>query len=148
MTDIIDTKHFNIKNLRQVTDKRNNFKVTVRAPRFIFPDYSHNQVYDPDYTKKIEFANIIENTAICLECEKYWLIVGEHERYVASILDLDFWELTINPDQYKDHFMIVAPTLLAMYMCWDDVLYIFDDDKMLVAKSKEAIEGFRKARNI
>ena len=148
VTDKYSTEHLNLENLRSVTDKRNNFKVKVKSPRWIFPDYSHNQLFEPDYTREIEFSDIIENVALCMDTGKFWLIVGNNERYVSKLLDYDFWQLTINTDLYNEHFIIIKPTRLSMYMCWDDVLYVFDDGRLFVARSLKAIQAFRKARKI
>lgn len=148
MTDKHSTEHLNLNNLRSVTDKRNNFKVRVKSPRWIFPDYSHNQLFDSDYMKSIHFSEIVENIALCMDLKRYWLILGHNEKYVSDLLSYDFWELTINTDLYNEHFVIVNPTKLSMYMCWDDVLYVFEDGRLFVARSVKAIESFRKVRNI
>ena len=148
VTDKYSTEHLNLEKLRSVTDKRNNIKVKVTMPRFIFPDYSHNQVFNPHHQIKLKLSDILENVALCTDSGKFWLILAQHERYIEQLLDYDNWEITIEPDLYEEHFSIIKPTRLSMYMCWDDVLYVFDDGRLFVARSTIAIEAFRKARKI
>lgn len=141
-------KDFTLKNLRKVTDKRNDFTVSIKAPKFVFADYSHNQVYDPDYVKKVNFADLIENVAICVKYEKFWLINGDHEKFIAKKLNMNFWDLTLDSEKYFEHFMIVKPNKLSLKLFWKDVLYIYDDNLLFVSKSKLTIPEFRKLRNI
>jgi len=131
-----------------VTDNRNDREVKVTVPRWIFPDYSHNQIFEPEYVKKLNLWEVFENLALCYDSKRFWLMTPDFERYIAHQLDVQLWELNFDMDLYETHFSCIALSDLSMFLCWDDVLYIYDDDRLFVAKSEIAKQNFRKIRGV
>jgi hypothetical protein len=148
VTDILDRTYFNINNLRKVTDNRNDKEVKVTVPRWIFPDYSHNQIFEPEFSKKLNLWEILESLALCFDSKRYWLMASDFERFIANQLDLQLWELNFDMDLYETHFAAINLSDLSMFLCWDDVLYVYDDSRIFIAKSELAKQKFRKLRGI
>ena len=72
----------------------------------------------------------------------------EFERFIANQLEVQLWELNFDMDLYENHFAAINLNDLSMFLCWDDVLYVYDDEKIFVAKSELAKQKFRKLRGV
>ncbi len=147
MTDKKDTKLFKLGTIGKVPDKRNTSKINLTMTKFWFPGYS---AYMEDYEKKYseEVSIMLEKLALTFDSSHLWLFDGVYERFLASKIGEDYTDMMLDPDIYKKHIMICIPSKLTYKMFYKDILYVYDDGRVLVASSPECKRAFRDIRNI
>lgn len=148
MTDKYDTSVFNLDAIKEMTDKLNDITVDIKMTSFYYPGYSaFSEAYTYEYEES--FKDIIAEFADLFRHDLTMLFNGRYERFFASKIDEDHLDLLVNPQAYKDHFMIVRPNKLSYKLFKDDILYIYeDDDFFLVTTSRSARRKFRELRGI
>lgn len=147
MTDKKSTSAFNIDSIRKVTDKRNKHKIDLRLTKFWFPGYSiHADEYEIDFAEEV--GELLENLALAFESKYLWLFKGVYERFLAAKLGEDYAEMMLDPTIYQRHFMIARACRLSYKMFEKDILYVFEDGRVLVANSNEAKRTFRNIRKV
>lgn len=147
MTDKKDTKLFNIDHIRKVTDKRNKHKIDLRLTKFWFPGYSaYMEEHEVDYAEEV--SEMLENLALAYDASHLWLFKGIYERYLAAKIGEDYAEMMLDPTIYSRHFLIARACRLSYKLFYDDILYVYEDGRVLVAHSFEAQKALRSIRKV
>lgn len=147
MTDKKNTDLFNVDNIRKVTDKRNKHKIDLRLTKYWFPGYMiSSEDYEIDFSEEI--GELLENLALSYESKYLWLFKGVYERFLASNIGEDYADMMMDHTIYDRHFMVAIASKLTYKLFYKDILYVYEDGRVLVAHSREAQDALRRIRKV
>lgn len=147
MTKKSNDSEVSIETLKQVTKELN--KVKVRIPDQIFAYRSHYampNLLDP-YEQEEEFGTIIRAFATLHAQGLRFLLEGRYQRYMAYLMEEDFHTLEVPETKvYDKYFKIMKYSKIAHKMHKKDIIYVYDDDKILVIIATKLADKVRKIR--
>jgi hypothetical protein len=148
VTDITRKKKKTIEEIRKECEDRNDFIVDLSMQKFIYRGYSTNMMDFEEVERKVGFHQLIEEFAYFFRHKLMYMFTYTYERFLCSHLVEDFAEMATFPELYENYFDVVKGTSLSHRLYDKDILFVFEDDFMLVVKDKDVAKKFRKLRGI
>jgi hypothetical protein len=148
VTDIAKRKKKTIEDVRKECEGRNDFMVDLSMQKFIYRGYSTNMMEFEEVERKVEFHKLIEEFAYFYRHNLMYMFTYTYERFLCSHLVEDYAEMATFPELYEKYFDVVKGMSLTFRLYDKDILYVFEDDFILIVKDKNVAKRFRELRGL
>jgi hypothetical protein len=147
VTDKDNTSIFILDDLRSVTDNLNNIIVPIPDMVFAYRSYVAMPKMLPEEEQTVNLGDLLGEFAVLWQNDLVFLLRGSFERFLACIMEVPYADLAYpDSETYKEYFKIVKHTKISEAFYKKDILYVYDNNYMLVVTDAALAQSFRKMR--
>ena len=138
---------FMLDDLRSVTNELNTKEVMIPDMIFTYRTFDGR----PDLSSKeeqfVDLAEIVGEFAVLWQNDLVYVLKGSYERFLAVKMGVSYAEMSYpNEDTYEKYFKIVKHTKIAETFYKKDILYVYDNNNLLVITDAGLAQKFRAIR--
>lgn len=149
MTDKDSSPEFSIEKLKAVTDKQNQVRVSIPSQIFTYRSYYGMPNFIDKDEENEDFSAIVGALAYLIDVDMPHLMRGAYERYWAMLMEVDYHQAFRYPkDVYRDYFSIIQGTEIAQKMYKNNILWVYDDGRILVVTDGDLARKLQKIRSL
>lgn len=147
MTNKDNTASHELDTLRSVTNQLNNRDVPIPDMIFAYKAYLSMPNAATEEDQVANLGDLLGEFAVLWQSDLVYLLRGSFERFLAEKMDVPYADLAYpDSDTYKKYFKIVKHTKISEAVYKKDILYVYDNNDLLVVTDAGLAAKFRKVR--